>query len=360
MTTSRSLVLLPKQTSARLKGNVAEAYIQYELSKFAIVHKIEQNGDFGIDFFCELTQEEHPYLPFFVQCKGKERATDKPDFYLVKGVKATTLNYWLRQRFPVYLFVVDLQRRDKGLRAASIAWLSFTQEQQAVMEELRHRQITRRSTLELRVPKANTLDDPRSFRDRVVADYCVLCHREGYVPPIPQLRPSYIQTTWLDFPSILRNARRIRQTSRKSVLALARAYLNEDTGNAIKHAQLAIQIDEMDADRHYENFEVLGQACWQMRDYRCAEDEFAKALASVRGDPNVYPGHPDFSQTAVRLLVILGSIAQEKGDRGAARAWITEARAEAERHRAQHGSEQPEFMLIEEWLIKIEKELGLE
>lgn len=81
-----------------MKGNIGEALVQYLLSHFCLVHKIDGGNDVGNDFICELIKEEYPTnLLFYVQVK----------FYKTEPSPApATLEYWKGSPIPVYLFWV--------------------------------------------------------------------------------------------------------------------------------------------------------------------------------------------------------------------------------------------------------------
>jgi hypothetical protein len=87
---------LPKYTKEKKKGNIGEALVQYLLSDFSLVHKIDGSNDVGNDFICELINDESPTnLLFYVQVKYTNR---KP------SIKKETLEYWRTSPIPVYLF----------------------------------------------------------------------------------------------------------------------------------------------------------------------------------------------------------------------------------------------------------------
>ncbi len=89
---------LPKYTKNKMKGNIGESVVQYILSNFALVHKIDGSNDIGNDFICELIRDQYPTnLLFYVQVKYTQ---DPP------RIKQETLAYWKGSPIPVYLFWV--------------------------------------------------------------------------------------------------------------------------------------------------------------------------------------------------------------------------------------------------------------
>lgn len=98
---------LPKRTKSQKKGISAAALLNSVFTKFCNVIPVPQECDLGIDFICELMQEDHPTGKLFnVQCKGQEEVEIKGDEIRVQ-ISVTTLNYWLLQKNPTLLIVVD-------------------------------------------------------------------------------------------------------------------------------------------------------------------------------------------------------------------------------------------------------------
>lgn len=89
---------LPKYTKEKMQGNIGEALVQYLLSNFCLVHKIDGSTDIGNDFICELIKDEYPTnLLFYVQVKYWETEPN---------IRLETKAYWKGSPIPVYLFWV--------------------------------------------------------------------------------------------------------------------------------------------------------------------------------------------------------------------------------------------------------------
>jgi len=82
-------------------GIIAQSEIKKRLSYFANVN--EYNVDVGLDFYCELLENDSPKLPFYIQAKGTEHFDDNWG----QSIPKSTIIYWLQQVFPVYLVVYD-------------------------------------------------------------------------------------------------------------------------------------------------------------------------------------------------------------------------------------------------------------
>lgn len=100
---------LPKRTKSQKIGESAADLLNSVFTKFCNVIPVPQNRDFGIDFICEIMEEEHPTGKLFnIQCKGTKEAQVKGDSISI-SIAVTTINYWLLQPNPTFLIIVDLQ-----------------------------------------------------------------------------------------------------------------------------------------------------------------------------------------------------------------------------------------------------------
>jgi hypothetical protein len=98
---------LPKRTKSQRLGESAAELLNLVFTEFCNVIPVPQSRDLGIDFICEMMQGEYPTGKLFnVQCKGTEEVEFKCDSIQVP-IKVKTLNYWLIQRNPTFLVVVD-------------------------------------------------------------------------------------------------------------------------------------------------------------------------------------------------------------------------------------------------------------
>ena len=90
----------PSYTDRKRKGNIGEAFVQYVLSSFCLVHKIDGSQDLGNDFICELTKGAFPTnILFYVQVKYWKNKPQNPQI-------KKTIEYWKGSSIPVYLFWV--------------------------------------------------------------------------------------------------------------------------------------------------------------------------------------------------------------------------------------------------------------
>ncbi|HAC63834.1 MAG TPA: hypothetical protein DCF68_09920 [Cyanothece sp. UBA12306] len=114
------MINLPKQTKSQKIGISAADLVSSVFAQFCNVIPVPQDRDLGIDFICEIMQNEYPTGKLFnIQCKGKEKIKVKNNLIIVP-IKVTTLNYWLLQTNPTFLIIADHQN--------SIFYWSFPQD----------------------------------------------------------------------------------------------------------------------------------------------------------------------------------------------------------------------------------------
>ena len=165
------MVNLPKYTKDKMKGNIGEAFVQYVLSKFCLVHKIDGSNDIGNDMICELIKEEYPTnLLFYVQVKYTNR---KPT------IKKETLEYWKNSPIPVYIFWV----KDQGGNGGS------GEEIRADFEKLKSMATYRRCTPIVHGElEQNTQEfkhfERRNFLKDLIVDFTKCQYAAGFVPVI--------------------------------------------------------------------------------------------------------------------------------------------------------------------------------
>ncbi|BAZ40740.1 hypothetical protein NIES4101_67010 [Calothrix sp. NIES-4101] len=135
---------LPKRTKSQKIGTSAADLLSYVFAEFCNVIPVPQERDLGIDFICEVMQDEYPTGKLFnIQCKGKEEAKVEIDSITVP-IKVATLNYWLLQPNPTFLIVVDCQN-------ACFYW-SFPQD---FLCSLHNKNWQEQQTVSIRVPIQN-------------------------------------------------------------------------------------------------------------------------------------------------------------------------------------------------------------
>jgi Domain of unknown function (DUF4365) len=146
-------VTKPKVPWTTRLGTIGEAQVKARLAYFSIATKYET--DPGIDFYCELLENDSPSLPFFVQAKGTEHF----DANWGQSIPKATLVYWLQQPAPVFLIVYDEVNK-------LCHWMSI--------EKLRYRLIeqiftTDSVTVYVRMNRTHTLELDRNLNQDFIA-----------------------------------------------------------------------------------------------------------------------------------------------------------------------------------------------
>jgi len=102
---------------------MAEALVEALLSEYAIVHRIDQSKDVGLDMICEWVDGQNPTQLLFgiqvkartkIQLKTENRKSDLNSLVEYTGnigLKSTTIKYWKGLGFPIFLFLVKLADR---------------------------------------------------------------------------------------------------------------------------------------------------------------------------------------------------------------------------------------------------------
>ena len=169
---------LPKYSEEKRKGNIGEAFIQYLLSNFCLVHKIDGSYDVGNDFICELIKDKYPTnLLFYVQVK---HCKDKP------GIKPQTRKYWKGSPIPVYVFWVKTKEKTP-LVAAAESMQRLNEPYNKAFSELKAFYL--RYTPKLHRPRKHRNVDFKPYRERdfkrdLIVDYARTQYFKGFTPLI--------------------------------------------------------------------------------------------------------------------------------------------------------------------------------
>lgn len=164
--------VLPRYSEQKRKGNIGEAFVQYLLSNFCLVHKIDGSSDLGNDLICELVKDEYPTnLLFYVQVKYHK---NKP------SISPRTREYWKGSPIPVYLFWVKTRNS-----SSLIVW--ETRNLKKAFSELESFYL--RYTPKLHRPKKHRDVDFKPYRERdfkrdLIVDYARTQYFKGFTPLI--------------------------------------------------------------------------------------------------------------------------------------------------------------------------------
>jgi tetratricopeptide (TPR) repeat protein len=115
----------------------------------------EYEEDTGLDFYCELIENDSPSVPFYVQAKGTEHFDSKWG----SGLPKSTITYWLQQQHPVFLVVYDEE-------TATCYWMSVEDHRYDLIKRMF---TTDSHTIYVKVDRANTLEQGRDKNNAFVS-----------------------------------------------------------------------------------------------------------------------------------------------------------------------------------------------
>lgn len=117
--------LLPKVIKSYMIGNRGEAFLEFIMSRHALMHKVVGYKDIGIDYLCEWIIEGKPTRVLFgIQVKtsdiadirlehlGRNKKLNGLEIYKFNkiipswNITEKTINYWFGFEIPLYLFFV--------------------------------------------------------------------------------------------------------------------------------------------------------------------------------------------------------------------------------------------------------------
>ena len=257
----------PKVPWTTRLGTIGEAQVKAHLAYFSIVTKYET--DPGIDFYCELLENDSPSLPFYVQAKGTEHFDDAWG----QSIAKPTLVYWLHQPAPVFLMVYD---DINGL----CYWMSI--------EELRYRLIeqiftTDSATVYVRMDRTHPLERNlnQGLIDRIKDDTTLVglfrgqavFRGDGYVKQLPSPPRSDLELV------------RIKENVRAGLYSLVQhSIAMQDIPTANLYCKF---LADFDSD-HYNHFVWLGQINLSNGNRTEAVTNFQRALEICEAD-KVWP-----------------------------------------------------------------------
>lgn len=117
--------LSPKVIESYVIGNRGEAFLEFIMSKHALMHKIAGYKDIGIDYLCEWLTGDNPTRVLFgiqvktsnisditLEHKGRNKGLNGLERYRFKktvpswNITNKTINYWFGFEIPLYLFFI--------------------------------------------------------------------------------------------------------------------------------------------------------------------------------------------------------------------------------------------------------------
>ncbi|MHC3129331.1 MAG: DUF4365 domain-containing protein [Candidatus Bathyarchaeota archaeon] len=249
-------------------GDVGELEIRKRLSYFSIPTKYYK--DVGIDFYCELLEEDSPKMPFYVQAKGTEHFDNKWG----ASIKKSTILYWLLRPSPVFLIVYDEN-------SGGCYWISIEDYRYKLFGKISK---TSGNTIYLKMDKSNILETGRDknakFIRKIKEDLgsvklfqgLPVFKGEGYVRLLPDPPRSKIE--------FLRTKENIRAGLYSLLIYFF--FLQRDLENAYLLGEFLTRFDKS----HYNHFVWFGQINKALGKKREARKSFETALRICERDPN--------------------------------------------------------------------------
>jgi len=246
-------------------GRVGAKEIESRLSYFSKTTPDEV--DLGIDFHCELIEDDHPSITFLVQAKGTEHFKNSWS----KGIRKSTILYWLWQRSPVFLVVYD--DKDKNCY-----WMSIEDQRYSLFQKLGQKSS---NTISIKLDRSHVLERGKDrnyeFIEKIKDDMLSVQQFWGFprpkgngyvkkIPPPPRSKWEFAQT---------------KETVRMSLYSIVQHFINErDIGNALLCCRFLAEFDRS----HYNHFLWLGHIYREIGDYRKADESFKEALKICERD----------------------------------------------------------------------------
>lgn len=249
-------------------GAIGESEVKARLQYFSNPLKYEL--DVGIDFYCELLENDSPTTPFYVQAKS----TGHFDPSWGASIDKSTIVYWLERQFPVFLVVHD---ENKGV----CYWVSIEDFRQSLLDKLK----TSSTTIYIKVGALRTLEKGREANevfirkikdDQISVDLWRGHARfkgEGWVKTIPNAPRSDVELA------------RIRENLRMNMYSLIQHYFeSEKLDDAFNACEFLVKFDKS----HYNHFVWLA-ILNQVRGNRSAARECYKQALDICERDKTWP-----------------------------------------------------------------------
>jgi hypothetical protein len=224
--------------------------------------------DIGLDFYCELLEDDSPTTSFYVQAKG----TEYFDSNWGASIKKTTIQYWLDRLFPVYLVVNDENNRN-------CYWMSIEDHRYDLLDKLR----TDGKTVHIKMCQNNILEECRGRNSRFISkikdDQLSIALWQGN----PQFKGKDYVKTMPPPPRSSVELLRLKANMRMILYSLVQHYTVD---NNLETVRLYTQfLADFDKD-HYNHFVWLGQINKKLGKREEAKQNFIQALSICNRDTN--------------------------------------------------------------------------
>jgi hypothetical protein len=246
-------------------GTVGESAIKSRLAYLSNPTKYEE--DVGLDFYCELIEDDAPSIPFYVQAKGTGHFDNKWG----SSIPKSTVTYWLQQQHPVFLVVYEDDTK-------TCYWMSIEDYRHSLIQKIF---TTESKTIYVRMDRSNTLEDTKDGNEAFIAKV----KQDSYSVQLFRGRPQFVGEEYVKkMPSPPRSdaeLRETRETVRACLYSLTQHSLaKEDLGTAYTYCQFLAEFDKS----HYNHFVWLGRIAKVIGRPEVAKQGFEQALRICRAD----------------------------------------------------------------------------
>jgi tetratricopeptide (TPR) repeat protein len=258
------MLKLPKVQWKQRLGNIAEENALAGLSCFS--NPMKHPTDIGIDFSCELLEQDQPTITFYVQAKG----TEEFDENWGRAIEKSTVRYWLTRLFPVYLVVFDPKEKQ-------CYWKSIEEIRYWLLDKMK----SESNTIYIKVDRSHILqegkDQNTEFIEKIKEDFLLvqtwLGHAylkgEGYVKRMPNPPRSELELA------------RFKANTRTNLDALVIHYLAvNDLDSAYTCLEFLTKFDKS----HYDHFQLFGSLNQLLGKIEIAREALSEALAICERD----------------------------------------------------------------------------
>lgn len=248
-------------------GTVGESAIKSRLGYFLNPTKYEE--DAGIDFYCELIEDDSPSIPFYVQAKGAGYF----DNSWGSGIPKSTIIYWLQQQHPVFLIVYEDETR-------TCYWMPIEDYRYSLIHKIF---TTESKTVYIKMDRSNILEQSRDGNEAFITKV----KEDSNSVQLFRGRPQFIGHEYVKKipPSPRSNAelQQIRETVRACLYSLIQHYLAEDDWEtANTYCEFVAEFDKS----HFNHFVWLGIIAKALGRTEIAKERFEQALQICRADKN--------------------------------------------------------------------------
>ncbi len=250
-----------------LLGAVGEDAVQAHLKYFSISSKYDV--DAGIDFYCELIENNSPSIPFYVQAKAVEHF----DKTWGRSISKSTIKYWLNQQHPVFLIIYDDETKN-------CYWMSIEDRRQDFIKKINS---TDTDTIYISVDRTNMLEQKKDanvdFVNKIKIDSGSILLFQGR-PPF--LGNEYVKQVPLA-PRTPAELLQIHQNVRASMYSLVRHQLEKgDLEKAYSYCRFLAEFDK----NHYTHFVWLGRTAKALNLNDVAQNGYGEAIRLLELDKN--------------------------------------------------------------------------